>query len=645
MNARTAFSTLSVLFCLGLTGTLADVPHLINFQGTLADSTGNPITGTRDVQFSLYADSIGGAPLWSEMHSAVDIADGVFRVSLGSVNTLSPYLFDGSVLWLGILVSPDVQELSSRQPFVSVPYGFRSQEADHAVASDSALIAAYSDTAEYAFTGAGDSDWEFVGNDIYRLTGNVGIGTDMPLRKLHVVSTLSGSGIKIQTPSAPSFYLENTGSTQEWAMLVEDGSGKFILSDVPDQRVFVDSTGNVGVGEPNPAEKLEVSGIVYSDTGGFKFPDGTIQTTAAQNFALPYNDTTATMDPAFSVTNIGYGTAIQGWGAMGQGVYGRSDSCDGVVGYAEHWTRSGVYGQSIQGIGVKGESDMNDGVVGYTMDQDRSGVYGYGDGVGVTGITNGPNDGIYGSTASTDRYHAGVHGSNNGGGIGVYGNAEIEGVYGLAIADAGVGVHGKAEGANAYGIYGEATDQDGYGGYFVGSAVGCTGIYAEGSAGGCAAVFGGNVAILGQTVSDTVVELGEGLDYAEGFDVTDESMITPGTVMIIDPDCPGKLTISDRPYDSKVAGIVAGAKGLGSGVRLGSGQFDYNVALAGRVYCNVDAAKTGVEPGDLLTTSSKPGYAMKASDCSRAPGAILGKAMERLEKGNQGQILVLVTLQ
>ena len=96
---------------------------------------------------------------------------------------------------------------------------------------------------------------------------------------------------------------------------------------------------------------------------------------------------------------------------------------------------------------------------------------------------------------------------------------------------------------------------------------------------------------------------------------------------------------------SSLAGIIAGAKGQGSGVRLGTGQFDCDVALAGRVYCNVDATEAGVEPGDLLTTSTKPGYAMKATDHVLAQGAILGKAMERLGKGERGQILVLVSLQ
>jgi hypothetical protein len=80
-------------------------------------------------------------------------------------------------------------------------------------------------------------------------------------------------------------------------------------------------------------------------------------------------------------------------------------------------------------------------------------------------------------------------------------------------------------------------------------------------------------------------------------------------------------------------------------VRLGAEQFDFDVALAGRVYCNVDAAEAAVQPGDLLTTSAVPGYAMKATDYVRAQGAILGKAMETLEKGKKAQILVLVTLQ
>jgi hypothetical protein len=94
--------------------------------------------------------------------------------------------------------------------------------------------------------------------------------------------------------------------------------------------------------------------------------------------------------------------------------------------------------------------------------------------------------------------------------------------------------------------------------------------------------------------------------------------------------------------------MIAGANGLGSGVRLGSRAEDagqHAVALAGRVYCNVDTKYGDIKPGDLLTTSPTPGHAMVVKDFSRANGAILGKAMEGLSGGGKGQILVLVTLQ
>ncbi len=50
-------------------------------------------------------------------------------------------------------------------------------------------------------------------------------------------------------------------------------------------------------------------------------------------------------------------------------------------------------------------------------------------------------------------------------------------------------------------------------------------------------------------------------------------------------------------------------------------------------------------PGDLLTTADTPGHAMKAPRGEKARGAILGKAMSSLAKGERGHVLILVTLQ
>jgi hypothetical protein len=43
--------------------------------------------------------------------------------------------------------------------------------------------------------------------------------------------------------------------------------------------------GKVGIGTSSPGEKLTVAGVIHSTTGGFRFPDGTIQTTAATGAA------------------------------------------------------------------------------------------------------------------------------------------------------------------------------------------------------------------------------------------------------------------------------------------------------------------------------------------------------------------------
>lgn len=134
-------------------------------------------------------------------------------------------------------------------------------------------------------------------------------------------------------------------------------------------------------------------------------------------------------------------------------------------------------------------------------------------------------------------------------------------------------------------------------------------------------------------------------DCAEDFEVEILEDAEPGTVMVISND--SRLRVSNQAYDRHVAGIVAGAGKYRPGIVLGRKKGEPNclpIALMGRVYCKVDADSSAIEVGDLLTTSSTPGYAMKADDPMRAFGAVIGKALGRLDAG-KGLIPVLVTLQ
>jgi hypothetical protein len=149
-------------------------------------------------------------------------------------------------------------------------------------------------------------------------------------------------------------------------------------------------------------------------------------------------------------------------------------------------------------------------------------------------------------------------------------------------------------------------------------------------------------------ISTNELEITGGADIAEPFLVNNVDEIEPGTVLSIDPLNAGQLKIASNSYDRCVAGIVSGASEINPGLILKQAgtkaDGKHLVALTGRVYCKADASKKPIRPGDLLTTSDLPGFAMAAGDMNRAQGAILGKAMTGLENG-QGLILVLVTLQ
>ena len=57
------------------------------------------------------------------------------------------------------------------------------------------------------------------------------------------------------------------------------------------------------------------------------------------------------------------------------------------------------------------------------------------------------------------------------------------------------------------------------------------------------------------------------------------------------------------------------------------------LAVVGIVPCKVSAENGAIQAGDLLVTSSTPGHAMKGTDHSKMLGAVVGKALEPLQKG------------
>ncbi|KAF0134683.1 MAG: hypothetical protein FD145_514 [Candidatus Saganbacteria bacterium] len=113
-----------------------------------------------------------------------------------------------------------------------------------------------------------------------------------------------------------------------------------------------------------------------------------------------------------------------------------------------------------------------------------------------------------------------------------------------------------------------------------------------------------------------------------------------GDVMMI---C-GKDTmkVCDQANSTKVGGIFRAEEG---GMTMNEGlENGKRIALLGKYPVKVDASFGEIACGDLLVSSSTPGYAMKAPENPKV-GSIIGKALENMEAGNKGKLLVLVTLQ
>ena len=119
------------------------------------------------------------------------------------------------------------------------------------------------------------------------------------------------------------------------------------------------------------------------------------------------------------------------------------------------------------------------------------------------------------------------------------------------------------------------------------------------------------------------------------------------TVVVLDPARSNQVLASTSAYDTSVAGVISAQPGIALGER---GEGKVLVATTGRVKIKVDATRAPIGIGDLLVTSDVPGVAMRSEPIAvgnrqlHAPGTIIGKALESLEKGT-GEILVLLSLQ
>ena len=239
------------------------------YEGNLYDSSGNPLTGSYNMRFSIVRVSGGSsAVIWGpETHTGVSVSRGWFSVMLGEEIAIEPSSFNDSSLYLRIEVanpptSSNYELMTPSTAIVSVGSAFKAIEAQTAItvadgSITAAKLAAGAVTKEAILTSnspadnqylrwnSGNLEWASVsGGGSTAEADNVTIGTNvygsLEVKDLGISSTkistsavtaekLASGAVTLESIAASNSptsgqYLKWSGSQLQWAT-VSGGTG------------------------------------------------------------------------------------------------------------------------------------------------------------------------------------------------------------------------------------------------------------------------------------------------------------------------------------------------------------------------------------------------------------------------------------
>jgi len=208
--------TLVALLAVGQIGLAEGSPQIINYQGYLTDSSGDPVENdTYLIKFTIYEDSLGTSDIWNSGFQEVAVTGGLFNYLLGSNAAFPDCMFTSDTLrWLGIKVATD-PEIRPLTKLSSVAYAF------HAIRADTAC---YSNPA---------GGWHDAGSVVFlsSLTDSVAIGNVDPDYDLDVTGDIRATDDvfvnDVLTVNDRTNIVDQGGAVIGGLRLQVDGDAKF----------------------------------------------------------------------------------------------------------------------------------------------------------------------------------------------------------------------------------------------------------------------------------------------------------------------------------------------------------------------------------------------------------------------------------
>ncbi len=678
------------------------VPQLINYQAVIKNQSNSQTVpdGPYQITYRIYTTLTGGSPVWLEI-SIDTVASGVLNHVLGTVSTLN--LPVNSNYYLTIQLNGD-SEMSPREHLTSVGsaltagglsagaswYGSvtgNNTSSSPTLMLNSSGIGLYSIASSYGVFAIGDigvlgastslGEGVGVGGESIATSGEnfgvegiainstgvgfgvYGIGMSSTGVGVGVFGEAGGLGYGVFGVSEDSGYGvagQGTNNAIGVAGYAENTIGIYGFSDSANPSIYgYNTVGGTGV-----------EGVGTNPGGFFGGALGVYGVASDAFFTVGVEGDSYSIGAGVEGINYGGGYGVLGtgnanWGVYGtstdntltySGVWGENDSGNGygVYGIATGFNSAGVVGFTDNGLGVWGKATVNGGyaVFGTGSNGAIGGVFSSDVGTGVSGTSNN-SYGIAGYSS-----YFGVYGSGND--VGVYGLSNNVGVWGENTSG-GYGVVGESS-RSGDGVY--ASSSSGHGVYIGNGGIYVTGtIVATGSKSGYVVDLCKNVDSTALTLGDVVIIQGN------------SSPAVLGTIPVVN------VSRTATSYNSAVVGVVdsyvsvttnqasalanvQGENAAPSGMRLEvntdstqtvtTGAYVNVVTLGSFQAIKVDASYGAVHPGDLLTTSPNPGYAMKVTpkiidgETFYPNGCIIGKSLGSLESG-QGSVPIFVAHQ
>lgn len=139
--------------------------------------------------------------------------------------------------------------------------------------------------------------------------------------------------------------------------------------------------------------------------------------------------------------------------------------------------------------------------------------------------------------------------------------------------------------------------------------------------------------------SVVVTKIGAGSDLAEIYGTKDPS-IDAGDVVSLDSSMNAGVKKSEKAYDPHTFGVISTSPSLVMGTLDDPGTDPVLVAFSGRVPVKVNTENGPIEFGDLLTPSSTPGVAMRATKA----GQVIGQAMTEFNGEGVGKVMAFIKM-